>query len=168
MSWTDEQIDELLSRYLDQELTPTERQQVEDLLAARGELRVQLTAWQRQKAALRSAASGSPRLGQDFAARVIAAAQQQVESSSAPGLAPWIHRQESRSSSATAEEWIEAASQLQRRQRLSEEPPADSPRRLRGRWSLTAWATLASVAAPAVACMASVEARAGSQHPALQ
>ncbi|MFN9911574.1 MAG: anti-sigma factor family protein, partial [Pirellulaceae bacterium] len=63
MSWTDEQIDELLSRYLDHELTPTEREQVEALLAARSELRVQLTAWQRQKAGLKSAASSSPRLG---------------------------------------------------------------------------------------------------------
>jgi hypothetical protein len=147
MSWTDEQIDELLSRYLDHELTPTEREQVEALLAARSELRVQLTAWQRQKAGLKSAASSSPRLGDDFAARVIAAAQQRVESSSDPSLAPWIRRQERRPQAATAEEWIEAASQQRRRQQLSEEPPTESPIRRGGRRSLTAWAALASVAA---------------------
>src|SRR5690606_29610706 len=73
MSLPRELLDELLSAYMDGELSADERARVEQMLAADPELRESLRLLEEQSEAIRRSLRAAPRLGSDFSERVLAA-----------------------------------------------------------------------------------------------
>ncbi len=127
MSWTDDEIDELLVRYLDQELSSDEVKQFEDVLAAQPIVQGKLTAWKDLRQGLleiRKQAGTGRELGPTFADRVVRAAGHRVEASGDPHLAPWIAR-------TSAIPTVEAARRLQNRDSDAHQPASRNSRRSR-------------------------------------
>ncbi|WP_164100594.1 anti-sigma factor family protein [Candidatus Laterigemmans baculatus] len=73
MSLPRELLDELLSAYMDGELSADEHARVEQMLAADPELRESLRLLEKQAEAIRHSLQSAPRLGCDFSERVLAA-----------------------------------------------------------------------------------------------
>ncbi|MDZ4851635.1 MAG: hypothetical protein SGI77_20290 [Pirellulaceae bacterium] len=98
MSWTDDEIDELLVRYLDHSLSSDELEQFERFLAespaTRGKLAVARQLNQLLKEIPKPALSKA-KLDAFFADRVIRAAQVRATDSGDASLAPWIARLDS-------------------------------------------------------------------------
>ncbi len=92
MSWTEEEIDELLTSYLDQKLPADDANRIERLLAERPDLEQKLKAWKANQAVLRSIHAPKA-IRADLASRVLSAARQRVAESNDSSLAPWIPRE---------------------------------------------------------------------------
>ena len=96
MNWTDDEIDELLVRYIDQDLSSDELERFERLLTIQPSVRQKLSNWKRLKLGLSNLAasknSSGRILGASFADRIIQASQQRVRESGDAKLAPWIRR----------------------------------------------------------------------------
>ncbi|XZE52387.1 anti-sigma factor family protein [Planctomycetaceae bacterium SH139] len=71
MSLPRELLDDLLSRYMDDQLSDDERQRVEQMLADDAGARRQLEQLRAQSAMIRQAMESTPRLPKDFASRVL-------------------------------------------------------------------------------------------------
>ncbi len=95
MSFTDDEIDELLVRYIDQELSSAELQFFKRILADNPEIPEKLENWNTGKRRLKALSSSTEPvrdLGILFADRIIQAAMQRVSESGDATLAPWVPR----------------------------------------------------------------------------
>ena len=133
MSWSKEEIDELLVRYLDQELSSDQIERFERVLIAEPSLQKKLSE-SKEIADLfkdfRRRNTATTGLGNDFADRVIEAARIHVTEQADPGTAPWIARN-------TPASTVDSASRLQSRDVESKAGPDGVNRRApKWRWLL--------------------------------
>jgi len=129
MSFTDDEIDELLARYMDQELSSNEMLRLEQILARQPEIRSKLNKWEEIRRGLKTLSSASKTANQlpfSLADSVIQAARLRVAESGDSTLAPWIERAKPISS-------VESARRLEERDAI----PASGVRnssRLKRNW----------------------------------